>query len=90
MRFIDLQKKDKTNVFPIWTEQASSIRFYYIGFPTCCFLVCVKLVYAQAVLEKIFSYFKFEQFHWANDIFMVILMHCIFEKNQAIFKAINQ
>ena len=55
-RIIDLQKKDKTNVFPKWTEQASSIRFYYIGFPTCCFLVCVKLVYAQAVLEKIFSY----------------------------------
>ena len=26
--------------------------FYYIGFPACCFLVRLKLVYVQAVGEK--------------------------------------
>ena len=51
---INLQKKEKndTNIFSIRTEQADSIRFFYIGFTSCCCLVRLKLVYVQTVREQ--------------------------------------
>ena len=45
-------QRDETNIFPIRSEQASSIRLLLYRLSPCCFLVCVKLVYVQAVREK--------------------------------------
>ena len=49
------QAEGETNIFAIRTEQTSSIRLSLlcIDFPACCFLVRVKLVYVQAVQEKV-------------------------------------
>ena len=39
------KKKDETNIFSIWTEQASSIRFLFYRLSIIAFKPCVKLVY---------------------------------------------
>ena len=39
------KKKDETNIFPIWNEQSSSIRFLFYRFSIIAFKPCVKLVY---------------------------------------------
>ena len=43
------QKEGKTNIFPTWTEEVSSIRFLLYRLSHCCFQVSVELVYVLSL-----------------------------------------